>query len=301
MGRVYLYYGPLATDTTVDKIFTGEGTDDTFGAIMGVGDVNGDKCDDLLIATRYYPANTGVGKAYFYYGAPGTSMDITCDVIFDPPDGGKNEFGSSADVFDIDNDGLADVIIGARRFDNSQTNKGRAYFYWGRTSGFDNTVGLTITGEAANSALGGDFINCGYADDNQYGDILITAYAYNREQSRAYLYSGSPQGDMDAEADHIFTPEPGRNGVFRSALADLNNDGHGDVVMAGAYYNNLQGRAWLWYGPFNTTTDITFNWDTTNASIGKHTLKVEIPPVPGEQNTEDNIKTVTIEVKEPAK
>lgn len=46
---------------------------------------------------------------------------------------------------------------------------------------------------------------------------------------------------------------------------------------------------------------ITFTWDTTNASIGRHTLKVEIPPVPGEQNTVDNIKTVTIEVKGPSK
>ena len=60
------------------------------------------------------------------------------------------------------------------------------------------------------------------------------------------------------------------------------------------------GRAYLYYGPFETTTDIPFTWDTANASIGKHTLKVEIPPVPGEQNTEDNVKTVTIEVKESA-
>jgi hypothetical protein len=59
------------------------------------------------------------------------------------------------------------------------------------------------------------------------------------------------------------------------------------------------GRDCLFYGPFHDTTNVTFNWDTTNASIGKHTLKVEIPPVPGEKNTEDNIKTVTIEVKEP--
>ena len=85
-------------------------------------------------------------------------------------------------------------------------------------------------------------------------------------------------------------------------MADLNGDGHGDVVMAGAYYNNLQGKAWLWYGPFGScSSDITFNWNTNNASIGKHVLKVEIPPIPGEQNTEDNIKTVTIEVKEPSK
>jgi len=52
--------------------------------------------------------------------------------------------------------------------------------------------------------------------------------------------------------------------------------------------------------PIHDTTDITFNWDTSNASIGKHILRVEIPPVPGEQNTEDNTKTVTIEVNEPS-
>jgi ankyrin repeat protein len=305
IGRVYLYYGPLASDITVDKAFTGEIPGGTFGPIIGVGDINGDNCDDLLVATRYFPAVNppafgNVGRAYLYYGASGTSMDTICDVMFDPPDGGKNEFGSSADVFDIDNDGFADVIIGARRYPNGRS-IGRAYVYWGNPNGFDNTVGLTITGETAHSAFGGDFINCGYADDNQYGDILITAYGYNREQSRAYLYSGGTQREIDAVADHIFTPEPGRNGVFRSVLADLNGDGHGDVIMSGCYYNNSQGRAWLWYGPFSTTTNITFDWDTTNASIGKHTLRTEIPPVQGEQNTEDNVKTVTIEVKEPPK
>jgi len=219
-------------------------------------------------------------------------------MTFDPPDRGKDEFGSSADVFDIDDDGFADVLVGARRWPDGKS-IGRAYVYWGKPDGFDNTVGLTITSEDVPSALGGDFINCRYANDDRYGDILISAYGYNREQSRAYLYYGGPQGTMDAVADHIFTPELGTNGVFRSALADLNGDGHADVVMAGAYYNKGQGRAWLWYGPFSSSTDVKFNWDTTNASIGKHTLKVEIPPVPGEQNTKDNVKTVTIEVKEP--
>ncbi len=58
-------------------------------------------------------------------------------------------------------------------------------------------------------------------------------------------------------------------------------------------------RAYLHYGPFADKTEITFNWDTTTASVGEHTLKIEIPPVPGERNIEDNIKTVTIEAKEP--
>ena len=57
----------------------------------------------------------------------------------------------------------------------------------------------------------------------------------------------------------------------------------------------------MWYGPFNTSTNITFNWDTTNASIGKHILKTSIVPVEGEKNVADNIMTVEVEVKEPAK
>jgi len=47
---------------------------------------------------------------------------------------------------------------------------------------------------------------------------------------------------------------------------------------------------YIYYGPFSNIVDITFHWDTTNASIGKHTLKVEISPIPGEHNTEYNVK-----------
>ena len=266
----------------------------------GVGDVNGDRCDDLLVATRHYPSGGNEGRAYLYLGAKGTGLNTKPAVIFGCPDSGVNEFGSSADLFDIDNNGCAEVIVGARRYPDGRS-LGRGYLYWGKTEGFENTVGLTLTGEASSIALGGDFINCGYADEDEYGDILITAFGYNGEQSRAYLYLGGTQGTMDAVADYVFTPEPGKNGVFRSALADLNNDGNADVLMGGPYHNNHQGRAWLWYGPFTTTTNLTFNWDTTNASIGTHMLRVEVPPVPGEQNTEDNTRTLTIEVKEPPK
>ena len=85
-------------------------------------------------------------------------------------------------------------------------------------------------------------------------------------------------------------------------IGDFDNDGYGDLVVGGWGYPNgaKQGRVWLYYGGPSKCTGGIFDWDTTNASIGKHTLKVEIPPVLGEQNTEDNVKTVTIEVKESA-
>lgn len=88
---------------------------------------------------------------------------------------------------------------------------------------------------------------------------------------------------------------------FQTHLVDVNNDGYGDVVRSGWKYNNCQGRALLWYGPFDTIMDITFNWDTTNASPGKHILKASIAPVAGEEDVADNTATVEVEVKERSK
>jgi len=70
--------------------------------------------------------------------------------------------------------------------------------------------------------------------------------------------------------------------------------------MGGWGYPNgtKQGRVWLYYGGPPLSTDITFNWNTTNASPGKHTLKASIAPVEGEEDTADNSVTVEVEVKE---
>ena len=127
---------------------------------------------------------------------------------------------------------------------------------------------------------------------------MINAFYYGGALGRAYLYHGGPQRSMDNVPDHTFTGETPNWESWQTHLVDVNNDGYADVLGGCWTYNDKQGRAVLWYGPFSTSTDVTFTWDTTNASIGKHTLKVEVPPVPEEQNTENNIKTVTIEVKE---
>jgi hypothetical protein len=105
---------------------------------------------------------------------------------------------------------------------------------------------------------------------------------------------------MDEQVDCLFEGESGHTGRFGSGLSvgDINNDSYDDVVMEAWGYNNGQGRAYLYYGPFDTFRDITFNWDTTNAKPGKHTLKASIEPVAGEEDISDNTMTVVVEVKE---
>jgi hypothetical protein len=302
-GRAYLYYGPITSNATPAKIFEGEGPNQRFSdSGAWIGDVDGDGYGDLLLATRYYPdiSTVGNGRAYLYWGAAGTSMDVTPDLIFTPEANG-DEFGAASCMYDIDHDGHADILLTSRAW--GPTNRGRAYLYWGSPrDSFDTKPDVIHTGEDDAIAFGGDCVYAGNVNGDEYADFVVNAYAWdnNSGQSRVYLYLGSSQGAIQERYDCTFTGNGPNFWSFRSRIADFNNDGHGDIVMGGWRHDNFRGQALLWYGPFNATTEGMLNWDTTNASIGKHTLKVEIPPVPGEQNTEDNVKTVTIEVKEPA-
>ena len=103
---------------------------------------------------------------------------------------------------------------------------------------------------------------------------------------------------MDGDHDYVYGGECGTDDFygFDVCVGDVNADNYLDALIGTVGANQVTGKVYLYYGPFYDTQNITFNWDTTNASIGKHTLKVEIPTVPGEQNTEDNVKTVTVPV-----
>ena len=305
LGRMYLYYGPIASDTTVDKTFTGMRRWDALGCkVCARGDVDGDGCDDLITGIMYWPEWKYNGRAYLYYGAPGTNMDEHPDLTFDA-EYPKDEFGCDVDLFDIDNDGYADIIIGARRYPNKNFT-GRVYLYWGGDrSSMNNDYDLCFDGEAgAKAALGGESVMGGYVNDDEYGDIVVSAFDYKNfsQHGRAYLYYGSAKGSMDTTCDHTFTGEEADCQPQRTRVADFNGDGYGDIIMQGYEYNNYQGRCWLWYGGFKpSSTDVTFNWDTTGASAGQHMLRAEVVPVAGEDDTADNTMTATVNIKSKVK
>ena len=104
---------------------------------------------------------------------------------------------------------------------------------------------------------------------------------------------------MDTDYDYIFEGESGKNGFFgfQVSAGDLNDDGYADALIGAEGAHNGMGSAYLHYGPFHDETDVTFNWDTTTASPGKHVLKASIAPIAGEEDTADNSVNVEVEVK----
>lgn len=296
-GRVYLYYGGNPMDSSADVVFEGEHADDLFGRNATIGqDIDGDGYRDILIGARTAPEGTRNGRAYLFYGGNRNQVDAVCDMTFTPPIYRRHEFGSSLDIYDIDSDGHADVVIGAR------LSQGAVFVYWGdERDKMDAVADVIILGEdGAQSSLGGDKLFCADFNRDGYGDIAVGAYNWLHQNriGRTYVYYGGTKTSIDTQPDMIFTGET-EGSWFGHDIGggDFNNDGYTDLVAGAWGYNNKEGRAYVFYAPFENKTDITFNWDTTNASVGKHTLKTEISPVEEEKNTEDNIKTATVNVK----
>jgi ankyrin repeat protein/transglutaminase-like putative cysteine protease len=300
-GRAYLFYGAPGRhmDTVCDLTFDGENPNDEFGRPPpAVGDVDGDHCDDVIIGTRDYPSGKEHGRAYLYYGAEGTSMDNICDLTFNHQTP-NDEFATIVDIFDIDSDGFGDIIITARRSDHY---RGQVYLYWGSDrKSMDTTYDKCFTGEDNAPMLGS--VTCGDVNNDGYGDLLLGGLNYpnGNLKGRAYLYYGNTKGLVDTTCDLTFSGENDADRFgFGSAIGDINGDNFADVLIGARTFksNSFQGRAYLYYGPFSDTEDITFNWDTTAATPGKHTLRATIAPVEGEEDVADNTMIVEVEVKE---
>jgi len=256
MGRVYLFYGGDPMDTTLDLTFDGENENDRFGRDISnpkrVGDVNGNGYGDLLISTRtwnYWAGVSGQGRAYLYYGGPGTSMDSIPDKVF-TGENRRDDFGVSGCIFDIDDDGFDDVIIGVRSYNNR---RGRVYLYWGGKD-MDTIADKTFDGEADTQDSFGCGMDAGYVNDDDYGDIIVTAPYSNT--GKAHLFYGDKKASIDTACDKTFTlPTDTINFPQHVALGDLSNDNYPDVAMGGWWYNNGQGRVWLYHNKPPGSTD----------------------------------------------
>lgn len=110
------YLKPAFLDTTPDLILTGPAEYYTqYGNYPRLGDVNGDGCEDLLVAgaSRY---NKCQGQLYLYYG--GRDMDDKHDKIFTGEKTG-DFFGEDAYLADMNGDGYEDMLVaGGLSFNN---------------------------------------------------------------------------------------------------------------------------------------------------------------------------------------
>ncbi len=227
-GYAWVYSG-----ATRQQLYEFEGEPGAaFGSgVAGVGDVNGDGFDDVVVGSEWYsstlgaPPPNGTGRVYLFSGANGS-------LLWEREGTSAGDWLGSAvgSVADVNQDGIRDVVAGARRANNRN---GLAYVF----SGVDGTMVLTLTPTApfSQSNTFGQFFAFGAGDFNNddQEDIYIGDYNAAGGDGRVYLYSGS-DGSL-IRVIQAFEPGEGIGGG--RGVPDLNGDGYDDLIIA-AYTSN---------------------------------------------------------------
>jgi len=251
IGCVYLYLGHRRGiswwPSMVIKNPEPQPYDDFGLGLNGVGDINGDGYDDVLIgAWRLGKSNTG--RVYVYLGNK-TGLNATPDTILaDPAAENGNSYGTIiTGVGDVNQDGYADVVMGAPGTNRAE---GRAYFYLGSRQGLParpSTVLKNDLGAATGSFFGSGVAAAGDVNGDGFADVVVSAPGYGGIK-RVHLFLGNSRG-LDPEPSFTVFDPALSTGDFGSSVAgvgDVNGDGYNDVLVGDPKVES--GKAYLYLG-----------------------------------------------------
>ncbi len=222
-GSAMVYSG--ATGALIYRI-DGTVAWDTLGhSVAGAGDVDGDGSDDFLIgAPLADPGGVSAsGSAFVYSGASGLLLyQYDGTTTFD----GMGE--SVAGAGDVDQDGFADFIIGAKSTDvGGVVNAGSAFVY----SGASGLLLHRFDGDTSSTSFGISVSGAGDFDGDGFDDLIVGANTAApggvSNAGSALVYSGA-SGDLLFRADG----EDSQDFLGRvSGAGDVDGDGRGDVIV----------------------------------------------------------------------
>ncbi len=256
-GRAYVYHGsPSGLSPVPAWTAESDQANARFGCSVGTaGDVNGDDCADVIVgANAFANGQTGEGRAYVYHGSPSGLAALAAWTA----EGNQvnAQFGFSVGTAgDVNGDGYAEVIVGARAYDSGEVDEGIARVYDGSPSGLSASPSWTGGGGQNGAQFGSSVGTAGDVNGDGYADVIIGAPGYDNghtDEGRALVYYGSWRGITGA--DYWAMESNQASAYFGSAVGaagDVNGDGFADVIVGAYGYDHGEfdeGRAYVYCG-----------------------------------------------------
>jgi hypothetical protein len=248
-GRVYIYLGGASGPDTLPA-WSANGPPSAINSGLGfsvaaAGDVNGDTYDDIVVgAIRFTNTHAGEGIAYVYHGSasgPPFAADWSYDSNF--PAG---ELGCSVSTAgDVNGDGYADIIVGARRMQNGGAHQdiveGMALVFLGGATGLETTPIVSLEGNSFGVTFGTAVSAAGDVNGDGYADVIVGAPHWGNGQAsegKVFVYRGIPAGlDTVPIWEYESNFFDAQLGTSVGTAGDVNGDGIADVIFGGPYFD----------------------------------------------------------------
>lgn len=255
-GKVYVYHGSASgLSTTANWTSTGEDEPNAnYGVrVASAGDVNGDGFDDVIVGAE--GDNGHAGKAFVYHGSA-AGLSTAANWTYGESQANAFLGFSVASAGDINYDGYDDVIVGAYKYDTTNTDAGRVYLFLGSAGGLNGTASWQSSGDdQANAWYGRRVASAGDVNGDGYDDVLVGADQYDAsgaDTGKAYLYYGGASG-LTVLAVWISSGDDQVGARFGMSIwgEDINNDGYSDVIIGAHQYttsNSQAGKIYVYFG-----------------------------------------------------
>lgn len=253
-GAAFVYYGSASGLIETPKILISPRANSNMGAAAaGIGDVNGDHYDDMVVGapTTNTVAPEG-GAAWIYYGSA-TGVENAATVFKN--DNTKAHFGASvARGGDINGDGFSDMVVGIPGHGLSY--QGAMCVYYGSATGLSESNKTFRTGSTANGSFGISVSGAGDLDGDGYSEIIVGENSNNYpapSAGRAFVFPGSRYGLSQYSMFEVNGESAmERLGTSVSGAGDINGDGTPDLIIGAPGYRTSGltdvGRLFIYYG-----------------------------------------------------
>jgi hypothetical protein len=257
-GAAYVFYTkagrdvfPTDTSGAGSKVYWSENMVNApaFGKAVAVGDISQDGIADLAVGApgaKNGSTSEITGAVYVFEGGPDPfgilifQMSQLANMTVYGRDSSSSFGCAIAMGYDLNGDGIGDLVIGGNTFDGS---RGRIYAAY-TNLGFVPIPVAIYTGDAQNAYLG-SAVAAGDINGDGYADIIAGAYG----MARTHIFYSNASGTSSVSSARI--DGTGKLGAA-VALSDVNGDGFADPIVGA----NENGAVYVINGKSTPLTDM---------------------------------------------